>query len=128
MTQIIGYYAGDTLDITRTPTGVPTADPMVKAWFTVKSAATDADAAALIQKVITTAPAPGTGQILQDGSPASGNGTGLLLFNLLPADTNKLAPGRPYPYDVKVALSSGKVFTVDAGPITMLQRVTTALA
>jgi hypothetical protein len=125
MTQISSYFAGDTLDVTRTVNSVPTTDALVKAWFTAKATLFDADPG-IVQKVITTVNVAGVGQITQDGSPASGNGTGTLVFNLLAADTALLTPGHAYAFDVKVKLASGKLYTVDVGSVIMLAKVTTA--
>lgn len=108
---IEGIYIGASFDVTRYVPGVPTSDPVVKAWLTIKNAVTDADPGVL-QKVITTANQAGIGQIVQDGSASSGNGTAQLLFNFTTTDTTTLGAVGRY-YDIQVKLSSGKIFEVE---------------
>jgi hypothetical protein len=108
---IDGIYIGASYDRTILVPGVPTSDPIVKAWLTAKNAPADADPGVL-QKIITTANQAGIGQIVQDGSAGSGNGTGQLLFNFTPTDTTTLGALLHY-YDVQVKLSSGKIFEVE---------------
>jgi hypothetical protein len=125
-TDITGYFAGDDLDIQRDVTGVISSDPLVKAWFTVKVYLTDADPGAL-QKVITTAQVVGVGQITQDGSVGNGDGTASLLFQCTAAETLTLGWSRTYNFDVQVKTGSGRIFTVDSGTLTLLERATAAI-
>ncbi len=123
--SIQGWYIGASFDVIRFVTGVPTTDAVTKAWLTIKNKSTDADPG-ILQKVITTTAVAGVGQVVQDGSVASGNGTAQLLFNLTTTDTATLGAAS-YVYDVQIKLSSGKIFTSDTGAVAAGQaRVTAA--
>lgn len=108
---IENMVAGDDFDIERDITGVTVTDPLVKAWLTIKAKLTDNDAAAALQKVITTSLVVGTGQITQDGSEEDGNGTGSLLFNITAANSTALGTSTRYYYDVQAKSASGKIYT-----------------
>lgn len=111
-TFIEGYVSGDDLDIERDVTGVTVSDPLIKAWLTIKTSASVLDASATIQKIITTIAVVGVGQIAQDGSALSGNGTASMIFNLTAADTTLLGYLLRYYYDVQVKTLSGKIYTL----------------
>lgn len=96
-------YIGATFDVDREVPGVPSSDPVTKAWLTIKNSEFDADPG-VIQKVITVS-ATSSGQIIQDGSPSSGNGTARLLFLLSVTDTATLG-AKSYIYDIQVKLAS----------------------
>lgn len=116
MTTIIeGYVAGDDLDIERDVTDVDVTDPLTKAWLTIKTAASVLDAAATLQKVITSNSVPGTGQITEDGSESQGDGTATLVFQLTAANTAALGTAIRYHYDIQVKTSSGKIYTFEIG-------------
>lgn len=124
-TLIQGYFAGDDLDIERDVTGVQPSDALIKAWLTIKPSHATLDASATVQKIITTAAVPGTGQITEDGSDLQGNGTASIIFQLTAANTNALGTSR-YFYDVQVKTASGKIYTTDKGSIQMVQGYTDA--
>jgi len=126
MTTIEGFFSGDDLDIERDVTGITVSDPLIKAWLTIKTAPSVADAQATIQKVITTIQVIGTGQITQDGSALNGNGTASMVFNLTAVNTALLGTGRKYYFDVQVKTLSDKVYTPDKGTIQLTQGITDA--
>lgn len=118
MTTIIeGYFAGDDLDIERDVTDVDTADPLIKAWFTIKTSPSVLDASASLQKIITAAAVTGTGQITEDGSEAQGNGTATVVFQVTAAQTSTLGYATKYYYDIQVKTTSGKIYTTEVGRI-----------
>lgn len=88
---------------------VTAADPLVKAWLTYKANLADADPGAL-QKIVTTANVPGTGQITDNGAT---NGIALIRFDIWAADTVGMAP-RDYWFDVKVK-TNGTALAYGAG-------------
>lgn len=108
---IENMVAGDDFDIQRDISNVTVSDPIVKAWLTVKASLSDLDAAAALQKVITTALVVGTGHITQDGSEENGNGTASVLFNITAANSAALGTSIRYFYDVQAKSSSGKIYT-----------------
>lgn len=102
--------------ITRTVKQVLPTDPITKAWLTVKAALADADGAAKLQKIITTATAQANpGKVTQDGSPSQGNGTATLVFGIVIADTATLPANTALFYDIQVLTQSGALYTVEAG-------------
>ena len=76
--------------------------------LTVKREKTDADAAAVVQKVVTAHAAPETG---------------VAVIPLLPADTTALEP-RGYWYDIQAKTDAGDVYTVLKGKLTLEYDVT----
>lgn len=120
------FYAGDDFDIVRDVTDVTETDPLVKAWLTIKTALSVPDGSATIQKVITTSNVIGTGHIVQDGGPGTGDGTATLRFNMTAANTALLGSTVKYVYDVQVKTASGKISTPDKGTIRLSAAVTDA--
>ena len=118
---IKNFVAGDTLQITRTITNVPTGASLTKAWFTVKSRRTDPDSEAIIRKEVTTTDAPGTGQITDDGA---GDESAAVRFDLTSTDTAKLLKGVGYSYDIQVLTDGSAVYTPEIGIITAKLGVT----
>lgn len=119
--RIDNIVAGDDIQITRTITSIPSGAALTDAWFTVKEHPDDADSAAIIDKQITTADVPGTGQITDDGS---GDQTGTVRFDLKDTDTALLIPGRDYYFDVQVKTDGGAIYTPTAGRIRTVPGVT----
>src|SRR5207248_10095746 len=117
---------GDDLDLQRDVTGVDPADPITKAWLTIKHSPTVLDAQASLQKIITNAQIPGTGQITQDGSADNGNGTASLFFQLTAANTALLGTSVRYYYDIQVRTSSNKIYTAEEGRLQLSQGITDA--
>ena len=107
--NIEGYVAGNSIDIQNDVPGVATSDPLVKAWVTFKVRPTDADPGAL-QKEITTTFVGGVGQIVQDGGPSTGNGTGTVRFILTKANTLALGSTIRYYYDIRAKSASGNIY------------------
>lgn len=91
---------------------VDPADPMIKAWLTLKNypeglAAADPGA---LQKVVTTTDVPGVGQVSAPGY----DGNGLVRFDLTATQTRALGQ-RDFAFDVKVQTAAGKEFYVARG-------------
>ena len=117
-TTISGFVVGDDLEIRRTVTDLPSA--IATAWLTVKRYAAQADTAAVLQKKITVANVPGTGQIVAAGGIGI---PGDLRFDLAAADTTALG-ARQHVHDIQIKLSNGKVYTVEKGTIELTPGVT----
>lgn len=116
--------AGEDIDVIEPVLGVTPADPLVKAWLTIKAKQADADPG-VVQKVITIF-AGGAGQITADGSINQGNGTASCLFHLLAADTTLLGAGTQYVFDIQVKTAGGKIYTVEDGGVLLTSRITAA--
>lgn len=97
------------------------ADPLVKAWLTLKTDLSVADPGSL-QKAVTTSNVAGTGQITADGSATSGLAT--IRFDLTATDTAGLSP-RDYVFDVKVKTNSTAKAYAAGGIWHFFQNVTT---
>lgn len=122
------YVGGDDLSVVRTVANIQPGRTMTKAWLTIKAKAKDADPG-LVQKIITTAPQAGIGQI----TDAGGSGTGTLLFLLTPTDTQTtLVVGRKYAFDTQVKFDDGTIATLERsepdGYIEFEQGVTAAVS
>lgn len=121
--SIAGICAGNDLDVNRTVPGIPATQTLAKAWLTFKTSVTDADAAALLQKVITPGAVVGQGQITDVGA----GGTAQLLFQLADTETLALPVDTPTLYDIKVLTSAGKVYTTEKGLYLATSQVTKAI-
>ena len=119
--KIEGFVIGSDLDVERTITSIPEGQTLTKAWLTVKARLSDEDEDALVQKIITPSATP-EGQITDTGEEG---GTGVVLFHLLPADTEALGAGVHY-FDIKVLTSAGKGGAPFLGVIRGEQGVTRA--
>lgn len=88
-------------------------DGLVKAWLTLKAYPEGVNVAdpGVLQKVITTANVPGTGQITDAGTA---DGTAVMRFDLTAANTTALG-ARTYAFDVKVKTASGLEFYAARG-------------
>jgi hypothetical protein len=122
--ELTGIVAGNTYRYTRTITGIPAGDSIVKAWTTFKSNKNNADPG-LFQKAITTTNVPGTGQITDTGA---GDTIGAVRFDWMRADTDLLTPGNVIFFDLKVLTAAGDLYTVVLGTIKTDQGVTTAFS
>ena len=120
--SITGFVTGDHLSLRRTidRDGGGVADEVLPAgvtistaWLTIKEAAADLDADALVQKEITTIAVDGTGHIEDDGT---GDTDPVLRFDLIPADTVAIGMSDRY-YDVQVLTSSDRLYTPEVGTI-----------
>jgi hypothetical protein len=123
----IGVYiwrmvAGDTFELHRTYTGLTSGATISKAYWTVKAAATDTDAAATYQISITSS-STAAGQII-DGT--TNGGSIELAFIASATQTLTLTPGQEYAYDVQVIDSNGGIYTLELGTICPQQGVTAA--
>jgi len=123
------FVAGDNHELTITDADISTAGQIATdAWLTVKQSFWDADLLALVQKHITGTNAPNVGQITNTGA----NGQPVTLrFDLMPADTAKLAPPlyQPwfrYDYDIQIKTQSGNIYTSVEGLIVADSQVTQA--
>lgn len=121
--DITDIIAGDDYGVDRIIHNVPAGETVVKAWLTIKERVTDDDADALVQLEITDT---GTvdGLITDTGTDQLTERTAALTFELSADETLQLVPRTPYPYDIQVLLSNGKVATSDIGNIITKQGVT----
>jgi hypothetical protein len=103
----------DTLRLRINITDLTSDDPVVKLWFTVKVAATDDDADALLQKVQTS------------GFTYDDDGMHCVL-PLLHTETALFTPDQPYVYDIQVLTAAGDRDTPIDGTITLEQDTTHA--
>jgi hypothetical protein len=72
---------------------------------------TDLDNQAVIQKVLTSVDAPGTGQITDQGA----SGTGAVRVDFVPNDTKDLLDLFNYHFSIKHKLANGEVYTSNVG-------------
>lgn len=124
--SITDLVAGDTYEVVRTITGLPSGYALDKAWMTVKASAVDADPG-VFQKAITTSNVDGTGQITDTGT---GDGSAAVRFDLASADTTLLTPGTSYVYDIQVRMVNGeliRISTPEIGTIRTVRGVTVTI-
>lgn len=119
--RIDDIVVGNAIQIVRTISDIPDGATLTKAWLTIKEHEDDADSEKIIQKAITTNDVPGTGQITDATAP-----DGAVRFDLTKTDTNLLAPGVDYVFDVKVLTNSGDPYTGEKGILTVVAGVTDA--
>lgn len=122
--SITGFCAGNDVDVNRIVPSVPATQTIAKAWLTIKAKVSDADAAALLQKVILPGAVVGQGQITDVGA----SGTAVLFFQLQDTETLALPADTPVPYDIKVLTSAGKLYTTEKGLYLSTAQVTQAIA
>jgi hypothetical protein len=129
--RITGWVVGDPFSVERTiqfaPAGkpentFPSGTTIVQAWLTVKVNLTDLDAAALVQKIITTTNQPGIGHIENDGA---GDLDFVLRFDLTAADT-LLIGNRARHYDIQIRTAADNPNTPERGLIYGKEQVTIA--
>lgn len=117
--EITGYAVGDDILIRRTidraASNLPTGVVIDKAWLTIKAIATDADPG-LVQKAITIADVPGTGQIEEDGGGSAGTANPVLRFDVTDVDTRAIGSAHRY-YDIQVRTDTGAIYTGEKGEI-----------
>lgn len=121
---ITGFVAGDDLSVRRTLTGIDVADVLNQAWMTIRDSEDDTSVAAVLTKgPITTANVVGTGQIENNGSV---DGTGVVRFDLVPADT-RLIGTVGYFFDIQVRTATGTLtYTPVKGVIRAVGEVSSA--
>jgi len=107
-THIRNRVAGDNWTIRLTVVDIPVGQTLAQAWFTVKRNLDDLDSAAIVQKIITSAPAA-DGQIEDTGS----DGTGVIKFTLAPEDTELFDHHVVYVWDAQVETNIGIINTPD---------------
>lgn len=116
-----GFIRSDQFPIRRRVYGVPASDTIAEAWLTVKTSKSDADGSALFQKIITSSNVAGTGQIEDTGS----NGTAVLRFDVLQADSAALTADTQVFYDMHTRLSTaGNLVTVESGTVIATEEIT----
>lgn len=121
-TKIRDKTAGDDWTIRRNVVNVPASQSIVKAWMTVKKNLEDADADAIIQKVVDSPiDTPGTGQIENDGASTH---IAIIRFDLTNEETALLEPYTTYFYDIQVQTSTDKYDTPDDGTIIAKPQIT----
>ncbi len=123
--EIKDFVAGDNIDITKTITNVPVGQTITKAWFTVKTSKTLADANAVFQKTITAANQAGVGVILDDGAADQ---IAKVFFELTNSNTSLLAENVIYHYDIQVLTSAGKIYTPEVGVMKLKGEATKSTA
>lgn len=119
---ITGFVVGDDLEIRRTVTDLVA--PIEVAWLTVKHHPAQRDEEARLQKRITTADVPGSGQVVEAGGSDT---DGDLRFDLTQADTALLGTKR-FIHDIQIRLTTGKVYTIEKGTIQLVADVTKTTA
>jgi hypothetical protein len=126
--KITGYAIGDDLlirrTINRTLSNLPTGVNIDKAWMTVKIDDDDLDAAALIQKEITTSDVSGIGHIEDDGA---GDTDPIVRFDMTDTDTRTIGITHRY-YDIQVRTDTGAIYTGEIGVIFGAKDITLAIA
>lgn len=120
--QGFDYVIGDSVQIARTFINAPPGETIEMAWFTIKLDLNDADAAAVLQKTITTVDVPGTGFITNGA-----NGTGTLRFDIGPNDWGLMAAKITYFYDIQVRSSADAILTRELGKAKFDSEVTLAV-
>ena len=115
--RITGWAVGDDLlirrTIDRTESNLPNGVVVTDAWFTVKAAIADLDAAAVVDKQTTTTDAPGIGQVEDDGG---GDVDPIIRFDLTDADTRAIGTLHRK-YDIQVKVTGGAIYTGEKGEI-----------
>lgn len=108
------------INLSSTPTG----HTVTKAWLTIKRKAADLDAAALIQKEITSV-LSAEGEITDE---ISDSGTLAMYFELLNTETGVAAikANKTYYFDCQLLLSNGKIHTAVSGTVRFLPSYTDA--
>ena len=119
--DIRGVVAGDDVRVNVTITSISTGLTISKAWLTVKSNPSDADASALVQAAITTS-ATSTGQITDTGA----DGTAGMYFILANTSTDDAEEDYGYSYDVQLKMSDGSLYTPLVGRMFFTQSITDA--
>ena len=114
--DIKGKVAGDDLRVRVTVTGIPAGQTVVKSWLTIKSKRSDADNAAIVQKILTA------------GFSHTGTDPVTCTWNcdLTAAETANCKPQTTYEYDIQVKTSTGLIDTPITGQIVFDQGVTSA--
>lgn len=118
--KIKNIVIGDDRRIKRTYEDLPTGNIISQGWLTVKKKEKDSDAAALIQKSITTA-ATADGQITD--ADTAGGSIGMY-FDLTDSETGSAKAGIDYVYDIQVKTSTGGLHTLEKGTISFIKQVT----
>lgn len=112
--RICGLFCGDTWPIVRSYQDVSLIGLTIsQAIYMIKRKAKDADSAAIVTNIITTALGP-DGRIT-DASPS--DGTIGMNFVLPPAKTILLKPGREYVWAIKVQDTGGGKYTLESGTV-----------
>lgn len=120
--QIKNIVIGDDFRIQRTYEGLPTGVVIDTAWLTIKKKESDLDAAALIQKEITTS-ATSSGEITDEDT----TGANLAMyFDLTDTETLTAKAGIAYLYDIQVKTAGGAIHTLERGTITFIKQITIA--
>src|SRR5579872_7247955 len=88
-------------------------------WLTVKRAITDPDASAIFQKL------NASFTVVQNGNQTT---PGIVQVTINPVDTSGIAEyGVSLVYDVQMKDSTGNIYTVDSGTLTLTPDVTQAI-
>jgi hypothetical protein len=120
--KIKNLVLGDDKRIKRTYTSLPTGSVINKAWLTIKKKEKDLDAAALVQKSITTT-LTAAGQIT-DADTTSGDLA--MYFDLSKSETGLAKPDIEYLYDIQVKKTTGEIHTLERGVIIFIRGITDA--
>ena len=116
----LGIVRGDVFSIRRTVNKIPSARTIAEAWLTVKAAIADVDGSATFQKIITSADVAGTGQIEDTGA----DGSAVLRFDLVAADTLAMTAGTSYFYDIQIRLDNSAILTLESGTTSAIGQIT----
>lgn len=126
-----GQVSGDRFGVNRTVTKIPAALTMTKAWLTLKTNATDLDAAAVLQKTITSSFVAGSGQITDTGHDVVGppaDRVGTLAFIVTEAESLQLGSARIYLHDIQIKFSDNSIGTLEIGDLLLDRGVTDAVS
>lgn len=122
--KIKNFVIGDRKGIDRIYTGLLPGTTIDKAWLTVKKKEKDADANALIRKIITTIDDP-AGVISQ---ASTSDGKLAMRFDVDMTESALAKPLYEYYYDVQVKTDEGGIHTLEIGTMTFIRGYTAAAA
>lgn len=113
--RVSNFTNNSSLVLRRTVTGIPVGSLIASAEFVVKAAETDTDS--ILDKTVLPTDNPGVGQVEDTGTDQ----TGVVRFDLEPADTALMTPGTKYRFWIEVVLDSNELVCVELGEIFALQ-------
>lgn len=116
------FVAGETFQVARTETGLPAGRTVTSVRLLIKASPGAADAAAIVNKNITTAAVAGTGQVTDNGAD---DASAAWTFEFTENDSansqtlTKLGAKRTYYYEQRVTLDNGDESVYETGTIKL---------